>query len=262
MAVDNGAFADRTGWRAIQILPGEGTDVVSTVPATDPTDGLRVYPKDLLQSPSDERTAAFEVDPGSGRVSAPDGPDGEGFTADRGAGGFAGLLTGGDTHGLLILLLLATAFGWGALHALSPGHGKSMVAGYLAGSRGRPRHAVALGLTVTATHTAAVFALGLVTLAASQYIVPEDLYPWLGVASGLLVVAIGIAVMRSRYRRWRAAARGRHPRRPRPLHTTTATPMITATTITRTATPRSGPGSCWGSGSPAASCRARPRSSC
>lgn len=208
VAVDNGAFADRTGWRAIQILPGQGTDVVSTVPATDPTDGLRVYPKDLLQSPSDERTAAFEVAPGSGRVSAPDGPDGEGFTADRGAGGFAGLLTGGDTHGLLILLLLATAFGWGALHALSPGHGKSMVAGYLAGSRGRPRHAVALGLTVTATHTAAVFALGLVTLAASQYIVPEDLYPWLGVASGLLVVAIGIAVMRSRYRRWRAARGG------------------------------------------------------
>jgi nickel/cobalt exporter len=78
-----------------------------------------------------------------------------------------------------------------------------MVAGYLAGSRGRPRHAVALGLTVTATHTAAVFALGLVTLAASEYILPEDVYPWLGVASGLMVVAIGFAVMRSRYRRWR-----------------------------------------------------------
>ena len=208
MAVDNGAFADRTGRREIQVLPGEGTDVVSSVPANDPTDGLRVYPKDLLQSPADERTAGFEVTPGSGRVSAPDGPDGEGFTADRGAGGFAGLLTRGDTHGLLILLLLAAAFGWGALHALSPGHGKAMIAGYLAGSRGRPRHAVALGLTVTATHTAAVFALGLVTLAASEYVVPEDLYPWLGVASGLMVVAIGIAVMRSRFRRWRAVRGG------------------------------------------------------
>jgi nickel/cobalt transporter (NicO) family protein len=201
--VDDDAFADRTGWRAIQVLPGEGTDVTSSVPATDPTHGLRVYPKDLLQSPSDVRTASFEVSPGGGTVSAPAGPDGGEVTADRGAGGLAGLLTGEHPHGLLILVLFAAAFGWGALHALSPGHGKSMVAGYLAGSRGRPRHAVALGLTVTATHTAAVFALGLVTLAASQYVLPEDVYPWLGVASGLMVVAIGLAVMRSRYRRWR-----------------------------------------------------------
>jgi nickel/cobalt transporter (NicO) family protein len=201
--VTNEAFAERTGWRAIQVLPGNGTDVRSSVPATDPTDGLRVYPKDLLQSPADDRSASFEVSPGSGAVSAPDGVSGGEVTEDRGAGGFAGLLTGGDTHGLLILLLLGAAFGWGALHALSPGHGKAMVAGYLAGSRGRPRHAVALGLTVTATHTVSVFALGLVTLAASQYILPEDLYPWLGLVSGLMVVAIGFWVMRTRYRRWR-----------------------------------------------------------
>jgi len=58
---------------------------------------------------------------------------------------------------------------------------------------------------VTATHTVAVFALGLVTLAASQYVLPEQLYPWLGVLSGLLVVAIGLTVMRSRFARWRAA---------------------------------------------------------
>jgi ABC-type nickel/cobalt efflux system permease component RcnA len=90
------------------------------------------------------------------------------------------------------------------LHALSPGHGKTMVAGYLVGARGTPRHAVILGLTVTATHTIAVFALGLVTLAASQYILPEQLYPWLGVLSGLLVVCIGCSVMRSRFNRWRA----------------------------------------------------------
>jgi ABC-type nickel/cobalt efflux system permease component RcnA len=58
---------------------------------------------------------------------------------------------------------------------------------------------------VTATHTVSVFALGLITLAASQYILPEQLYPWLGVLSGLLVVGIGLTVMRSRFRRWRAA---------------------------------------------------------
>jgi ABC-type nickel/cobalt efflux system permease component RcnA len=131
--------------------------------------------------------------------------------ADRAGDGFASTLASGDTHGLLILVLLATAFGWGALHALSPGHGKAMVAGYLAGSRAAPRHAFALGATVTATHTASVFALGAITLAASEFIVPERLYPWLGVVSGLMVVAVGLAVMRSRFRRWRAARAGAGP---------------------------------------------------
>jgi nickel/cobalt transporter (NicO) family protein len=204
VALVNGAFPGRIGWHAIQILPGSGTDVTSSVPATDPTDALRSYPQDLLSSPPDDLEASFEVRAGSGEISAPPGLDGGASTENRALDGFANSLAGGDSRGLLILLLLAAAFGWGALHALSPGHGKAMVAGYLVGSRGTPRHAVILGLTVTATHTAAVFALGLVTLAASEYVLPEDLYPWLGVASGLMVVAIGFTVMRSRLRRWRS----------------------------------------------------------
>jgi nickel/cobalt exporter len=201
----NDAFSGHIGWDAIQILPGDGTDVRSSVPASDPTDGLRAYPQDLLSSPPDDRQASFEVSPGSGRVTAPPGLSGDDATTDRSLDGFANALAGGNTHGLLVLLLLAAAFGWGALHALAPGHGKTMVAGYLVGARGTPRHAAILGLTVTATHTVAVFALGLVTLAASQYVLPEQLYPWLGVLSGLLVVAIGLTVMRSRFARWRAA---------------------------------------------------------
>jgi nickel/cobalt transporter (NicO) family protein len=206
-------FGDRVGWKAIQILPGEGTDVRSSVPATDPTGGLRAYPEDLLQTPPDQRQASFSISEGSGTVTAPQGPDGGAVTTDRALDGFAGTLTGGDAHGLLLVGLLAAAFGWGALHALSPGHGKAMVAGYLVGTRGTPRHAAILGLAVTVTHTAAVFAFGLVTLFASEYVLPEDLYPWLGVASGVMVVAIGLAVMRSRFRRWRAlraAAGHRH----------------------------------------------------
>ena len=200
----NRAYADRIGWRAVQVLPGSGTDLDSSVPATDPTDGLRGYPEDLLSSPPDQREASFEVRPGSGEVTAPPGLAGGEGSQDRALDGFANSLAGGDTHGLLIVLLLGAAFGWGALHALSPGHGKAMVAGYLVGSRGTPRHALILGLTMTATHTAAVVALGLVTLAASEYVLPEDLYPWLGLLSGLMVVGIGLAVMRSRFRRWRA----------------------------------------------------------
>ena len=102
-------------------------------------------------------------------------------------------------------MLLLAAFGWGALHALSPGHGKAMVAAYLVGTRGKPRHAIALGATVTVTHTIGVFALGVVTLALSQYVLPEDLYPWLTLISGLLVVGIGASVLRTRTRKARQA---------------------------------------------------------
>jgi nickel/cobalt exporter len=203
--VTNDAFDGRVGWRAIQVLPGEGTDVASSVPATDPTSRLTNYPTDVLNSPPSDTSASFEIRAGSGAVSAPEGETAEADGGSRSSDGFADALAGGDTRGLLILVLLASAFGWGALHALSPGHGKAMVAGYLAGSRGTPRHAAVLGLTVTATHTISVFALGLITLLASEYIVPERLYPWLGVASGAMVIAIGFTVMRQRFRRWRAA---------------------------------------------------------
>jgi ABC-type nickel/cobalt efflux system permease component RcnA len=193
-------FPGRLGWKAIVVRPGDGTDVRSTVPATDPTGGLRHYPKDLLKSPSDQRSASFAVKAGRGSVTAPRSSGAGTVTENRSGDGFAGVF--GDAasgHGVLVLLLLA-AFAWGALHALSPGHGKSMVAAYLVGTRGTARHAVALGATVTVAHTAGVFALGVVTLALSQYVLPEQLYPWLTLASGLLVVAVGVAVLRSRLR--------------------------------------------------------------
>ncbi len=91
------------------------------------------------------------------------------------------------------------AAGLGALHALEPGHGKTIVAAYLVGSRGTARHAVLLGIIVTASHTAGVFALGAITLYASRYIVPEQLYPWLGVLSGLTIAGLGGYML---LRRW------------------------------------------------------------
>jgi nickel/cobalt exporter len=203
----DGTYEGRVGWRAIQVLAGTGTDVRSSVPASDPTNGLRAYPQDLLSSPADVRDASFAVRPGSGTVVAPRGPNGGPVTTDRAQDGFAGALASGNADGLLVLLLLAAAFGWGALHALAPGHGKAMVASYLVGSRGTSRDAGILGLTVTVTHTLVVFAFGLLTLFASEYVLPEDFYPWLGVASGAMVIAIGLAVMRSRFRRWRELRR-------------------------------------------------------
>src|SRR5207249_3603188 len=88
----------------------------------------------------------------------------------------------------IVLLALGVAVGLGAFHALEPGHGKTLVAAYLVGSRGTFKHALLLGLIVTAAHTAGVYLLGAVTLYASQYIVPEQLYPWLGLASGVMIL--------------------------------------------------------------------------
>ncbi|HBL58744.1 MAG TPA: ABC transporter permease [Cyanobacteria bacterium UBA8803] len=97
-----------------------------------------------------------------------------------------------------LAIAIAGAFLWGAMHAMSPGHGKTIVGAYLAGSRATPQHALFLGLTATITHTTGVFALGLVTLFASEYILPEQLYPWLSFLSGLMVAAIGLNLFISR----------------------------------------------------------------
>jgi nickel/cobalt exporter len=196
-------FQDRVGWRAIVAEPGKGTAVRTDAPSNDPTGGLRRYPEDLLTSPLDRREAAFTVRPGDGTLVAPQVEGGELTTTGQrapGEGGFAGLFERAAAGEGVLLLFLVAAFGWGALHALSPGHGKAMVAAYLVGTRGRPRHAVALGATVTVTHTIGVFALGVVALALSQYVLPEDLYPWLNLVAGLLVVGIGAGVLRSRIR--------------------------------------------------------------
>ncbi len=201
----DGTFPGRVGWKAIVVEPGSGTAVRTSAAADDPTDGLRRYPEDLLSSPSDVRTATLAVQPGEGTVA---GAKASVAAADHRAGedgltkAFSDAAAG---RGVLILLLL-TAFAWGAIHALSPGHGKAMVAAYLVGTRGTARHAVALGATVTATHTIGVFALGAVALLLSQYVLPEDLYPWLNLASGALVVVVGAAVLRSRFR----AAKAHH----------------------------------------------------
>jgi nickel/cobalt transporter (NicO) family protein len=199
----DGTFPGRVGWKAVVSAPGEGTAVRTSAPSGDPTGGLRRYPEDLLSSPLDRRSATFSVRPGDGTLVAPRG-EGGGFAQTRSeSDGFAGLFEDAASgEGVLMLLLLA-AFGWGALHALSPGHGKAMVAAYLVGTRGTARHAIALGATVTVTHTIGVFALGVVTLALSQYVLPEDLYPWLTLVAGAMVVVIGFGVLRSRLRKAR-----------------------------------------------------------
>ncbi len=106
-----------------------------------------------------------------------------------------------DKHSLpLLVAMFFAAMLWGAGHALTPGHGKTIVGAYLLGSRSTPWHALYLGLTVTAAHTIGVFALGIITLFASHYIFPEHLLPWLEVVSGLIVLGLGGAMFWRRLR--------------------------------------------------------------
>jgi len=110
------------------------------------------------------------------------------------------MLRTGNLSASMIAGTLLAAMIWGAGHALTPGHGKALVGAYLIGSRSTPWHAVYLGLTVTLTHTLGVMALGLVALFASRYVLPEQLYPWLGAVSGLIVVGMGLFMLRRRIR--------------------------------------------------------------
>jgi nickel/cobalt transporter (NicO) family protein len=191
-------YADRIGWK--EIVVGRDTHSIS--------DDLRAYPKGMLQSPlgitSVDATVAPTGDPPPAltRGSSLEAPD---RVADS---GFAKLVVRDHLGFWVVLASLAAALFWGAAHALSPGHGKSIVTAYLVGQRGTPWHAALLGLIVTATHTVGVFALGFVTLALSQFIVPEHLYPWLNLASGLLVVSIGVSVLTARWRHARAHTHG------------------------------------------------------
>ena len=204
-------YRDRIGWKEIVVQGEHGARIErSTAPASSRSDELRAYPKDLLQSPLDVTWARASVTPGTGPGIAPALTRGTTLQApDRIAdSGFAKLIGRGHLSVLVVLASLALAMFWGAAHALSPGHGKTIVTAYLVGQRGTPWHAAALGLVVTATHTVGVFTLGLVTLTLSQFVVPEQLYPWLNVASGLLVVGIGASVFAVRWRRRRAHVHG------------------------------------------------------
>jgi nickel/cobalt exporter len=112
------------------------------------------------------------------------------------------LISTPDLAPQVALFALLAAMFLGALHAFSPGHGKTVVGAYLIGSRGTPRHAAFLGATVTITHTLGVFAIGFATLFASRFIVPERLFPVLSLLSGLLVLGMGAVLLAQR---WRAA---------------------------------------------------------
>ena len=123
---------------------------------------------------------------------------------------------------------IAVSLVLGALHALTPGHGKTVVAAYLVGSRGTTRHAIGLGLIVTLTHTGSVFLLGLITLAASKYILPTSIIPVLEIFSGLLILGFGSYLLWQRIQTWRKQRSISLPKRSFSV-VTTRSPMLLST---------------------------------
>jgi nickel/cobalt transporter (NicO) family protein len=193
-----GSYADRVGWREVTAVGDGATLTGSTVPAVSRSARLTAYPADLLSAPLDERGADLDAAPGGGPAAAvptaaPGTPLARGV--DRATSAFTSLVARRDlTVAFGIVALLLSVF-LGALHALAPGHGKTVMAAFLVGGRGTLRQALTVGLTVTATHTAGVLMLGTV-LTASVALAPQTLYPWLGVTSGLILAAVGISLFR------------------------------------------------------------------
>jgi ABC-type nickel/cobalt efflux system permease component RcnA len=230
-------FRDRAGWKEIVIGAAPQVPLLSaSVPVSDRSAQLTNYPTDLLNSPPQdlEADAAFTVSSAVAHAPSADVPPvrparvaekkqsaalrlpatGEARAAQtkpeaslalkanqqatpRNA--FTELIGTRQLSFSIVAFAALVALSLGGLHALEPGHGKTLVAAYLVGSRGTALHALLLGLIVTFSHTVGVFLLGAVTLYAQKYVVPEQLYPWLGVVSGLIIALLGFCLLLQRY---------------------------------------------------------------
>ncbi|MFE1824921.1 nickel/cobalt transporter [Streptomyces anulatus] len=190
----------RIGWHEMTAT-SQGIRIIRTdVPATSPTRELRQYPQDPLASPLDQRTASLRSEPGQDTAAVPAVvADLPGASAISGVlakvtGAFDSLVGAREITLPVGLLALFLALVLGASHAAMPGHGKTIMAAYLAGRRGTRRDALTVGATVTLTHTAGVLVLGL-ALPVSTHLAGETVLMWLGAASGLLVTGIGLRLL-------------------------------------------------------------------
>jgi ABC-type nickel/cobalt efflux system permease component RcnA len=178
--VEDMNHADRIGWREI-VARGEGASLSTTLPEESVSARLTAYPQSLVSTPLDVRS-------GAARVSVPAARDALPITIPAPDGAV----------GLAAALLLAIALG--AFHALTPGHGKTVMAAYLVGTRGTRAQAFFLAVAVALSHTVGVLALAALTLAGSAVLAPERVYPYLSAISGTLILALGTLMVGARAR--------------------------------------------------------------
>src|SRR5262245_14840159 len=214
-------FASRAGWKEVIAVAQSGAEIIErSVPAQDRSRELSDYPTDLLDSPPQVSQARLRFTrPMPSPVVAAVAPPAPKTPVDErhspaspepviaprrnvqvtSGNAFTELIGARELTVSVVALALVVAAALGALHALEPGHGKTVVSAYLVGSRGTAWHAVILGLIVTASHTAGVYLLGAATVYASRYIVPERIYPWVALGSGLAIAALGLSLFVRRY---------------------------------------------------------------
>jgi len=232
-------YPTRAGWREIVIQPGAGAAVSRASNGdTDVSRGLTSYPQDPTKAPPQDTHAWFEWTRAPGVMSQVQKPVVEAKAAPAPVDAPAlmesprdvrppevqsmGVVKRNDAISTILRMktiswpLLATliglAFWFGALHALEPGHGKTMVAAYLVGERGTAKHAMLLGGMVTFTHTISVFILGLATMFLSRYIMPDKISKVLGIVSGFTIIWIGAMLLWRRARSLRKARAHVHHR--------------------------------------------------
>jgi ABC-type nickel/cobalt efflux system permease component RcnA len=230
LAFEDKNYPDRAGWKEIVIGSADGTPIIeASQSGQDRSKALTAYPADPTLTPPQDLRANIQwhvdapvivtkIVP----IEQPAPAATQAATAAPAAAPkpVAGEVTRGDylsrmlsQHDIpfnIMLVGLAVAFAFGALHAKSPGHGKTMVAAYLVGSKGTMKQAAFLGGMVTLTHTISVFLLGLVTLAFAKYLAPEKLVTWVGIASGISIVLIGATLFYKRLKTLRAAKAPAH----------------------------------------------------
>ncbi|OKJ95235.1 nickel transporter [Streptomyces sp. CB03234] len=201
------------GWREITARGDRMTLAGSDVPAGSVSGRLTAYPDDLLSSPPDSRSAAFSVRSGGPALEGgQDGTEASPATgvlprgADRWAQALTGLVARHDLTAGFAALALGAALLLGAMHALAPGHGKTMMAAAAAGGRSSRRDMLALGASVTLTHTLGVFVLGALVTAGSA--AAPTVVSWLGITSGTLVAVAGALLLRRAWRRRRHHTHG------------------------------------------------------
>jgi nickel/cobalt transporter (NicO) family protein len=226
LAFEDRNYPDRAGWKEIVIASTDSTPIIqASQSGADRSKALTEYPADPTLTPPQDLRASIvwhveapvivtKIVP----IQQPSAPPIEVAPKPKPVPGevtrgdyLSRMLSQHDIPFNVMLIGIAVAFAFGALHAKSPGHGKTMVAAYLVGSRGTMKQAAFLGGMVTLTHTISVFILGLVTLAFAKYLAPEKLVTWLGVASGISIVLIGATLF---YKRLRTL----HPAKPHAHH--------------------------------------------
>jgi nickel/cobalt exporter len=200
VVVHDGVLGDHGGWREMAASDSNGATVASG-PKEDPSRAL-AYVAGATPPRVDDASFRFHLSPAVAPAPASPaaGPAVAAPRVDPWLASVSHAMRAASESPGFALLALVLALGLGAVHALSPGHGKALAATYLTGARARPAHALLFGATVTASHTAVVFLVGLGAVALEHTVGSDRLLRGLEVVSAICVVVLGLWQLSARWR--------------------------------------------------------------